>query len=81
MLAVRQQLSTAVDFIVQLDRDRDGKRIVRKISEVSNMEGDRILLQDVGVHEDGEAIFTGLVPKRMKQLMEYGLSSDFFLDT
>lgn len=81
MLAVRQQLSTAVDFIIQLDRNRDGKRIVQKISEVSNMEGDRILLQDVGVHEDGEAVFTGLVPKRMKELMEYGLSSDFFLDT
>lgn len=81
MMAVRQQLSTAVDFIIQLDRERGGKRVVRKISEVTNMEGDRILLQDIGVYEDGEAIFTGLVPKRMKILMEYGLNQNFFLDT
>jgi len=81
MLAVRQQVSTAVDFVIQLDRTREGKRIVRKITEVSNMEGDRILLQDVGIHEDGQAVFTGLVPKRMKDLIDYGLNADFFIDT
>jgi hypothetical protein len=57
------------------------KELSVKISEISNMEGDRILLQDIGVHEDGEAVFTGLVPKRMKKLMEYGLSQNFFVDT
>lgn len=80
MKAVRQQISMAVDFIVQLDRDRDGKRVVRKITEVSNMEGERILLQDIGLHQDGKAEFTGLVPKRMKELMEYGLNADFFVE-
>ena len=79
--AVRQQISTAIDFIIQLDRTRDGKRVVSKISEVTNMEGDRILLQDIGYHEDGEAIFSGIVPKNMRQLMDYGLDKNFFVDT
>lgn len=78
--AVRAQISMAVDFIVQLDRDRDGRRIVSKITEISNMEGEKILLQDIGTHQDGKAEFTGLVPKRMKELTEYGLKPDFFIE-
>ena len=78
--AIRQQMSTAIDFIIQLDRARDGKRIVSKISEVSNMEGDKILLQDIGKRTEEGPEFTGLVPKRMKELMEYGLRTDFFLE-
>lgn len=78
--AVRQQISTAVDFVIQLDRTRDGKRVVKKISEITNMEGDRILLQDIGYYEDGEAIFSGIVPKNMRQLMDYGLDPNFFVD-
>lgn len=80
MKAVRQQISMAVDFIVQLDRDRDGNRVVSKITEISNMEGDKVLLQDIGIHNSGQAQFTGLVPKRMKELMEYGLNADFFIE-
>jgi pilus assembly protein CpaF len=77
--AVRQQMSTAIDFIIQLDRDREGMRIVSRMAEVSNMEGDTILLQDLGNHVDGEFVFNGLVPKRMPKLLDYGLKSDFFL--
>ncbi len=80
LLAIRQQMSTAIDFIVQLDRSRDGKRIVSKISEVSNMEGEKVLLQDIGKRTEDGPVFTGLVPKRMKELMEYGLKTDFFLE-
>lgn len=78
--AVRQQMSTAIDFIIQLDRTRDGKRIVSRIAEVSNMEGDKILLQDIGNRTEDGPVFTGLVPKRMKELMEFGLQTDFFLE-
>jgi pilus assembly protein CpaF len=77
--AVRQQMSTAIDFIIQLDRSREGKRIVSRVAEVSNMEGDVILLQDLGNYVDGEFVFNGLVPKRMPKLLEYDLKSDFFL--
>lgn len=78
--AVRSQISTAVDFIVQLDKNREGKRIVSKVVEVSNMENDIILIQDIGkVMDEGRIEFTGLVPKRLPQLMEYGISANFFL--
>lgn len=78
--AVRAQIAMAVDFIIQLDRDKEGRRIVRKITEVSNMEGDKILLQDIGIHDGNMPMFTGLVPKRMKDLMEFGLRPDFFIE-
>lgn len=78
--AIRQQMSSAIDFIVQLDRNRQGQRIVSSITEVSNMENDKILLQDIGNRSEGGPQFTGLVPKRMEELMDFGLSTDFFLD-
>lgn len=77
--AIRQQMSTAIDFIVQLDRDRDGNRIVSRVAEVSNMEGETILLQDLGNIVDGEFVFNGLVPKRMPKLLSHDLPKDFFL--
>ncbi|MCO4753138.1 MAG: CpaF family protein [Bacteriovoracaceae bacterium] len=78
--AVRAQMCSAIDFIIQLDKDKDGKRIVRKITEISNMESDNILLQDIAVNKDGQAAFTGLVPIRVKELMNYGLNTDFFIE-
>ncbi len=78
--AVRQQMSTAIDFIIQLDRDRSGRRIVSRVAEISNMEGETILLQDLGNMVDEEFVFNGLVPKRMPKLIEYGLNNNFFLD-
>ncbi len=77
--AVRSQMCTAVDFIIQLDRDREGNRIVSRVAEVSNMEGEIILLQDLGNKVDGKFVFNGLVPKRMPSFIEHGLSNDFFL--
>jgi pilus assembly protein CpaF len=78
--AIRQQMSTAIDFIIQLDRNRNGQRIVSSITEVSNMEGEKILLQDIGNRSENGPQFTGLVPKRMNQLKDFGLKTDFFLD-
>ena len=77
--AVRQQMSTAIDFIIQLDRSRDGNRIVSRVAEVSNMEGETILLQDLGNMVEGEFVFNGLVPKRMPKLIDYGLDNNFFM--
>ncbi|MET0837769.1 MAG: ATPase, T2SS/T4P/T4SS family, partial [Marmoricola sp.] len=45
--AIREQVSSAVDLIVQLSRLRDGTRRVTHISEVQGMEGDVITLQDI----------------------------------
>jgi len=45
--AIREQVASAVDVIVQLSRLRDGSRRVTHITEVDGMEGDKITLQDI----------------------------------
>jgi pilus assembly protein CpaF len=44
---VREQISGAIDLIVQQARLRDGSRKIVKISEVQGMEGDVVVLQDI----------------------------------
>ena len=58
--AIREQMASAVDLIVQLTRLRDGTRRVTHVTEVDGMEGDKITLQDIflfdfhaGVDEHG----------------------------
>jgi len=59
---VRQQISSAVDLIVQLSRLKDGTRKVAAITEVAGMEGDTIVLTDVfkfditGIGEGGKVL-------------------------
>lgn len=79
--ALRYQISTAVDFIIQIRRDKNGQRVVSQISEIANMEGDRILMQDVGTFKNGEFRFTGLVPSCFERLQKAGLAKDFFIGT
>ena len=53
--AVREQIASAVNVIVQASRLRDGSRKITHISEVIGMEGDIITLQDLFVYEiEGE---------------------------
>lgn len=49
--AIREQVSSAVDLIVHIERMRDGTRKVTQVSEVQGMEGDTILMQDIFVFE------------------------------
>lgn len=79
--ALRYQISTAVDFIVQIKRDKDGKRIVAQLTEIAGMEGDRITMQDIGIYKDGQMRFTGLVPSCMPKLQKVGMPADFFIET
>jgi pilus assembly protein CpaF len=44
---VRQQISSAVDLIVQMSRLRDGDRKIAAITEVAGMEGEVIVLSDI----------------------------------
>lgn len=59
---VRQQISSAVDVIVQMSRVRDGTRKITAITEVAGMEGDVVVLSDIfkfnqsGVDEDGKIL-------------------------
>ena len=59
---VRQQISSAVDLIIQQTRLRDGTRLVTAITEVAGMESDTIVLTDIfrfeqkGVESNGKVI-------------------------
>jgi pilus assembly protein CpaF len=45
--AIRQQLSSALDMIVHLERLEDGSRRITAVTEVQRMEGDVVTLQDI----------------------------------
>jgi pilus assembly protein CpaF len=75
---VRNQISTAVDYIIQIDKDRELGRVVSRITEVSHMEQDVILLQDIGIRSEMGPEFTGLVPTRIQKLIDVGLPENFF---
>lgn len=80
--AIRQQVSSAVDLIVQQSRLRDGSRKITNITEVQGMEGDVIILQDVFLFEQeameagkviGRIKPTGVRPKFMPKLEDSGI--------
>jgi pilus assembly protein CpaF len=83
--AVREQISSAVDIIVHQARLKDGTRRVTHISEVLNMEGDVITLQDIykfdfhaGLNPQGRFIGemkpTGIRPKCLEKLADAGIN-------
>lgn len=81
--AIRMQIASAVDMIVQVSRMRDGGRRITHISEVLGMEGDVITMQDLftcetrGETPDGklvvEFINHGLRPHFLPKAAYYGL--------
>ena len=50
--AIREQVASAIDIIVQVNRERDGTRKVTNISEITKMEGDIITVQDIFVFQN-----------------------------
>jgi pilus assembly protein CpaF len=88
--AIREQISSAVDIIVQQSRLKDGSRKVTYITEIVGMEGEVITLQDLFLykedgrdnmgHATGRMVPTGLKPKFMDKLIKTGvvLPSDIF---
>ncbi|TYP53773.1 CpaF family protein [Thermosediminibacter litoriperuensis] len=81
--AIREQIASAIDLIIQQSRLKDGSRRITHIVEVQGMEGDVILLQDLftfrqtGVGEDGrvKGVFetTGVLPRFMERFEVYGI--------
>ncbi|GAA3515302.1 CpaF family protein [Aeromicrobium panaciterrae] len=82
--AVREQIASAVDVIVQLTRLRDGTRRVTHVTEVLGMEQDTVVLQDIflfdfaaGTDVEGRFLgvpkFTGIRPRFMDKFEEYGI--------
>ncbi len=76
--AIRDQISSAIDIIIQQTRLPDGSRKIVNITEVHGMEGDVIVLQDIfkfeqtGMNAKGQVAgrfaFTGVRPKAVDKL-------------
>jgi pilus assembly protein CpaF len=91
--AVRVQIASAIDIVVQVSRLSDGSRRVKQIAEVVGMEGDVITMQDIftfeqtGVDEEGKVMGrlrpTGIRPRCMERLQVHGfdMATDAFADT
>ncbi|MBW3547707.1 MAG: CpaF family protein [Actinobacteria bacterium] len=82
--AIREQLASALDLIVQITRLRDGTRRVTHVTEVEGMEGQVITLQDIflfdysaGVDDSGRFLGaaqpTGIRPKFSQRLADQGI--------
>jgi pilus assembly protein CpaF len=88
--AIREQISSAINVIVQQSRLRDGSRKIIAVSEVLGLHGDQIKVQDIfvfkqtGVSEDGKVqgwfTATGIIPKYFDHLQSSGegVSKDLF---
>jgi pilus assembly protein CpaF len=79
--AIREQIASAINLIIHVQRLRDGSRKVVQVSEVTGMEGDTILLQDIFKFEEtgmrdgrvqGSLRPTGVRPKFAEKLEERG---------
>jgi len=81
--AARAQIASAIHVVLQLERLSDGKRRLTSLSEVTGMEGDTILLQEIfrferrGIDADRNVIAelkpTGIRPKFMEYLSARGI--------
>ncbi|MDB5026338.1 MAG: type secretion system protein [Candidatus Eremiobacteraeota bacterium] len=82
--AIREQISGAVDLIIQTARLRDGSRKIMSITEVVGMEGDVITMQEIvafeqrGMDEDGKVVgsfaFSGVQPHCLTRFDELGIA-------
>ena len=89
--AIRDQVASAIDLIVQQARLRDGSRKITSITEVVGMEGDMVTLQDIfvfkpeGVDNNGKIrgrhMATGVHPKILTKLRDNGIliRDDWFI--
>jgi pilus assembly protein CpaF len=83
--AIREQVSSAVDLIVQVTRLRDGSRRVTHVTEVQGMEGDIVTLQDAFLFDYsagmdaqgrflGRPVSTGIRPRFLDRFADLGIS-------
>jgi pilus assembly protein CpaF len=89
--AIRQQVASALELIVHLERLQDGSRRVTAITEVQRMESDVITLQDLftfkveDVMRDGKVVgalhSTGLRPTFLHKFEKTGVKLDVFAAT
>jgi pilus assembly protein CpaF len=70
--AIREQVASALDLIVHVDRFRDGTRRISRVTEVVGMEGDVITLQDIFKydHASQHLFSTGIRPSFVDKLAD-----------
>jgi pilus assembly protein CpaF len=81
--ALRAQIASAIDILIQVERQEDGRRRIVSLQETNGMEGDVITTSELfkferrGLDKDGnvqgELITTGIVPGFEKRLRERGI--------
>ena len=81
--AIRRQIASAIDVVVQVSRMSDGTRKVVSVAEITGMEGNIVTMQDIfvyrkrGIRENGEVlgefIATGVRPKFSERLVVTGI--------
>ena len=81
--AIREQIASALDLIIQQSRIQDGSRKITYITEVQKMEGDTIVLQDLftyvqtGINESGKSVgyyeSSGLQPMFLQKFRMNGV--------
>jgi pilus assembly protein CpaF len=82
-VAIRRQIASAIDVVVQVSRLSDGTRRVTNVTEITGMEKDIVTMQDIfvyqkrGIRESGEVlgdfVATGIRPKFSERLQVTGI--------
>lgn len=86
--AMRQQIASAIDLVIQVARLTDGTRRITSISEITGMEGETTAMQEIflfertGVDASGKVIgrfrTTGIRPRFAERLKQYGMQLPAF---
>jgi pilus assembly protein CpaF len=81
--AIRRQISSAIDVVIQISRLSDGTRKIVSVAEITGMEGEVVAMQDIfvfrkrGVRETGEVLgeflSTGVRPRFAERLAITGI--------
>jgi pilus assembly protein CpaF len=77
---IRQQIGRSIDLIIQLKRNRNGLRVVSHITEVTDISGDQVLMQDLGIlNQDlNYIVSTQFMPKKIDKLVKCGFDRSLF---
>jgi pilus assembly protein CpaF len=81
--AIRQQIGSAIEAVIQLERLPDGSRKLTSLQEINGMEGEVVTMQEIfridrkGVDEDGtvraDLVATGIRPRFVEKLRQRGV--------
>jgi pilus assembly protein CpaF len=86
--AMRQQIASAINLVIQVARLTDGTRRITSISEITGMEGEMITMQEIFIFERtgtdsmgkvmGKFRTTGIRPRFAERLKQYGMQLPTF---